>query len=104
MIKIRALLAAFIMTCVLLLGSTAVAAEEIRQPVLETGDTTVRKGQKIEFVFSLDNYGERKTGINTLKGTVEYDPDIFEQPAQENFEPLESWESVYYNRENGQFS
>lgn len=103
MIKIRALLAAFIMTCGLLLGSTAVAAEEIRQPVLETGDTTVRKGQEIEFVFSLDNYGERKTGINTLKGTVEYDPDIFEQPAQENFEPLESWESVYYNPENGQF-
>ncbi len=103
MIKIRALLAVFLVTCGLLLGSTAVAAIEVIQPVLVAGDTTVRKGQEIEFVFSLDGNDDTNTGVNALKGILEYDPDIFEQPAQEDFEPLEPWESVYYNPENGQF-
>ena len=103
MTKIRALLAVFIMTCGLLLGSAAVFAAEIQTPGLSAGGETVRKGQKVEFVFSLNGFDDIKTGINTVKGTLEYDPDVFEEPAQEHFEPLNAWENVYFNPENGQF-
>lgn len=103
MTRIRALLAVFIMTCGLLLGSMAVFAAEIQAPELSANGETVRKGQEIEFVFSLDGYDDIKTGINTVKGTLEYDPAIFEEPGQEHFEPLNSWENVYFNPDNGQF-
>lgn len=103
MTKMRVLLAVFIMVCGLLWGSVSVSAVEIRESRLVAGAATVRKGQEVEFVFSLDGYNDIKTGINAVKGTLEYDSDIFEEPAQENFEPLNSWESVYYNPENGRF-
>ena len=103
MAKIRALLAILTITCGLLLGSIAVSAAEISKPGLSAGDTSVRAGQEMEFVFSLDGYYDIQTGINTIKGTFEYDSDIFEDPAQEDFEPLNSWESVRYNPSNRQF-
>ena len=103
MTKIRALLAAFIMACGLLLGMAAVSNAEIKEPGLAANDVTVRSGQEIEIVFSLDGYNDIKTGINSVKGTLEYDPEVFEAPAQENFEPLHAWENVYYNPGNSQF-
>ncbi len=104
MSKIRALLTVLLMTCGLLLGSVTASAAEIPSPSLLAGDTAVRKGQEIEFTFSLDSYAGIKTGINALKGTLEYDPDVFEKPTQEDFELLNSWESIQFNPENGQFA
>lgn len=34
---------------------------------------------------------------------MEFDSDVFEELAQRHFEPLNSWESVYYNPANRQF-
>lgn len=104
MAKIRALLAVCILVCGLLLGSTSVSAAEIKAPGLSASGTSVRTGQEIEFVFSLDGYEEIETGIHTVKGTLTYDPDIFETPSQADFTPVSPWESVHYNPENGQFS
>lgn len=56
MAKIRALLAVWIITCGLLLGSTTVSAAEVGEPGLSAGDAFVRKGQEITFVFSLEGY------------------------------------------------
>lgn len=104
MAKIRALLAALILTCGLLLGSTTVSAAEVNQPGLSTGSTTVQKGQEITFLFSLDGYEEIQSGINAIQGTLEYDSDVFLQPVQTDFKPLNSWENVQYNPGNGQFT
>lgn len=99
MTKIRALLATFITVCGLLFINTTGTAATIRESTLAASDTTVRKGQELMLVFSLDGYDN----INTVKGTVSFDAEIFEEPTQDAFAPLNSWESVYYNAENGQF-
>lgn len=102
--KARVLLAALIVVCVLFWGSVPVSAAEISQSKLTSDKLNVRNGDKIELVFSLDGYLDIKSGINSLKGTLKYDSDIFEQLTQDDFEPLDSWESLYYNPQNGQFS
>ena len=104
MAKIRTLLAVWIITCGLLLGSTTVSAAEVGQPGLSAGDTFVRKGQEITFVFSLDGYREITTGIQAVQGTLTYDPEVFQAPSQEDLMLLNLWENLQYNPNNGQFS
>ncbi len=68
MTKIRALLAVIFMTCRLLLGSVTVSAAQISQTALAARDVAVRKGQEIDFIFSLGSYVDMKKGIHTVKG------------------------------------
>lgn len=104
MAKIRTLLAVWIITCGLLLGSTTVSAAEVGQPGLSAGDTFVRKGQEVTFVFSLEGYREISTGIQALQGSLTYDPEVFQAPSQEDLVLLNLWENLQYNSNNGQFS
>ena len=59
MAKIRTLLAVWIITCGLLLGSTTVSAAEVGQPGLSAGDTFVRKGQE-DLKEKVDAYIDEK--------------------------------------------
>lgn len=99
----RALLAALVTACGLLLGAAEVPAADTGKLEITSGETTIRKGQEIEVTFSLEGYSEIKSGVNALKGTLKYDSAVFELVSQEDFEPVNSWEKLFYNPENGQF-
>lgn len=103
MAKIRALLAIWMFLCGLLLGTTAVSAQETIQTELSAGVSTIRKEEEIEFTLSLTGYENLKTGLYSLQGTLDYDPALFQDPSQEDFIPLNGWESLQYNPENRQF-
>ena len=103
MARLRAFLAAVIFICGFLFTSTVVLGAEVRESALTVGQTTVRKGQKVDFVFSLGGYENVKSGINAVKGTLIYDTDIFATPSREDFIPLDAWESVYFNAQTGEF-
>ena len=70
---------------------------------LTASSTSVRAGERVALTLSLAPHDAVQAGINAIHGTLEYDAEVFEAPAQENFTPLEHWESVYYNPENRQF-
>lgn len=101
--KVRALLAALITMCGLLFGSTEVTAAGVQGMEILTEDTAVRKGQEITVTFALKGYEEIRDGVNALKGTLEFDSDVFEEAAGKDFTALNSWERLYYNPDNGQF-
>lgn len=101
--RVRALLAAFITICGLLLGSIDVTAAGVQGMEILTDDTAVRKGQEITLTFALKGYEEIGEGVNAFKGTLEFDSDVFEKADGEDFAALNSWERLYYNPDNGQF-
>lgn len=101
--RVRALLAAFITICGLLSGSIEVTAAGVQGMEILTEDTAVRKGQEITVTFALDGYTDIRDGVNALKGTLEFDYDVFEEASGEDFETLNSWERLLYNPDNGQF-
>ena len=101
--RVRALLAAFITICGLLLGSIDVTAAGVQGMEILTDDTAVRKGQEITLTFALKGYEEIREGVNAFKGTLEFDSDVFEKADGEDFAALNSWERLYYNPDNGQF-
>lgn len=103
MARLKAFLAAAIFICGFLFTSTVALGAEVRESSLTAGLTTVRKGQEVDFVFSLVGYENVKLGINAVKGTLIYDTDIFATPSRENFIPLDVWESVYFNAQTGEF-
>ena len=101
--RVRALLAAFITICGLLSGSIEVTAAGVRGMEIQSEDTAVRKGQEITLTFALDGYTDIRNGVNALKGTLEFDSEVFEEASGEDFEKLNSWERMFYNPDNGQF-
>ncbi len=105
--NVRALFAAWIMVCGLLSTGVFVPtaqAAEAGQPTLTAQVTGVRAGQEVVLILSLPGQGEQKEGINAVKGTLGYDPEVFEAPAQADLSVLGGWDSVTYNPDNGQFA
>ena len=97
--SVSAWLAALILASGLLLAGAAAPETERVALTLEAGSTVVQAGQEAQFLLAL----EEGADINVIKGTLEYDQEIFELPSQEDFEPLGGWESVFYNPDSGQF-
>lgn len=101
--KIRALAMAFYIVCGLLWSGTEALAAESGKLESESGAETVRGGEQLTLVFSLDGYDEITDGINAVKGSLQYDPAFFEDIEAADFETLSGWENLYYNPDNGQF-
>ncbi len=102
--KLRALLAAVIITiCGLLLGGLEGAAAADSGMEITADQTAVRGGEKITLTFGLGSHADVTDGANALKGTLTVDQDVFEDVSSEDFETLNSWERLFYNPDNGQF-
>lgn len=56
-------------------------------------------GTGLELVRSLKTLEELQNGLNALHGTLEYDPNIFEVPEQEDFTPMQLWDRLPFNPE-----
>ena len=100
--RIRALIAAAVTVCGLLWSGMEASAADVAGMEISSQADTVRKGQEIELTFSLEGYTDINSGVNALKGTLEYDSAVFGGVSQEDFETVNSWEKLFYNPENGQ--
>ena len=101
--KIRALLAAAVTIYGLLSGSMEVCAADVAEMKIETTSAFVRKEEEVRLTFSLEGYSGIEDGMNAVKGMLEYDSEVFEEPSIEDFETQNAWERLVYNPENGQF-
>lgn len=101
--RVRALLAALVTACGLLLGAAEILAANQGKLESVQGNTTVREGQEVALRFSLEEIPGISGEINALKGTLEADSAIFEAVFQEDFETENSWEKLFFNPENGEF-
>ena len=101
--KIRALLAAAVTIYGLLSGSMEVCAADVAEMKIETTSAFVRKEEEVRLTFSLEGYSGIEDGMNAVKGMLEYDSEVFEEPSIEDFETQNAWERLFYNPENGQF-
>ena len=95
------MLAACIIACGLLWGSTEVSAANTGKLEIVSGDSTIRKGEEIELLFSLDGYDAIENGVNALKGTLQYDSDVFLEAAQTDLETLNAWDVYIIIRKMG---
>ena len=101
--RVRALLAALVTACGLLSGAADVLAANAGKLETVSEETVIREGQEITLRFSLEGLSGTETGVHALKGTLEYDTEVFEPVSQEDFETVNSWEKLLYHPENGQF-
>ena len=101
--RVRALLAALVTACGLLSGAVDVLAANAGKLETVSEETVIREGQEITLRFSLEGLSGTETGVHALKGTLEYDTEVFEPVSQEDFETVNSWEKLLYHPENGQF-
>ena len=101
--RVRALLAALVTACGLLLGAAEILAANQGKLESVQENTTVREGQEVALRFSLEEILGISGEINALKGTLEADSAIFEAVFQEDFETENSWEKLFFNPENGEF-
>lgn len=101
--KIRALLAVLILVCGLLWSGGMIAAADAGKMMVISSSASVKKGEEVRLTFSLDAHDNIEKGINAVKGTLKYDPDVFETAGQADFETAGQWERLFFNPENGQF-
>ena len=69
--RVRALLAALVTACGLLLGAAEILAANQGKLESVQGNTTVREGQEVALRFSLEEIPGISGEINALKGTLE---------------------------------
>lgn len=101
--KIKALAAVLFALCIIVLGGIEIQAASVEGIQITSENTAVRKGDQIEVFFALSGYTDIQTGVNAIKGTLNYDPEVFEEIQVSDFQTLNTWESLFYNPANGQF-
>lgn len=101
--KIKALSAVLFALCIMVLGGMETQAASVEGMQITSENTAVRKGDQMEVSFALSGYADIQTGVNAIKGTLNYDPEVFEEIQASDFQTLNTWESLFYNPANGQF-
>ncbi len=75
------------------------ASSKINANIVSNVDE-LKPGQEMTLTLKFDNYQEIKKGINAYKATLVYDKTIFEEITFNNFEQLNQWEELQYNKQN----
>ena len=71
--------------------------------VLESRNTNLSNSREVEVILRLDNYEKIDKGVNVYKATLEYDKNVFEEVSESDFEPLNNWEEIKFNKDTGEF-
>ncbi len=99
----KKIIANFIGFMILLMITTNVqASSEINANIVDHVDE-LKTGQEMTLTLKFDNYQEINKGINAYKATLVYDKTIFEEVTFNNFEQLNQWEKLQYNKQTGEF-
>lgn len=70
---------------------------------LTASQSELRANEMIQITFSLADFKEATSGINAIKGTIEYDKNIFEEIVQSDFVGLNDWENLKFNSQTKEF-
>ena len=86
-----------------LIGVQPVFAQTSVGAKLNANHIELKANESVEITLSLNNFKDIKKGINAIKGTLEYDTNIFEEVFQSDFIGQNSWEDLKYNAQNNEF-
>ena len=70
---------------------------------IKVNSDEIKKGDKIEVLFSFKTDANTNVGINAFKATLDYDENVFEDIKQSDFQVLNSWQEFLYNPDNKKF-
>lgn len=70
---------------------------------LSVSSDKILKGQALVITLGFDDYKDFRKGINSYKGMLEYDEDIFEVIDQNYFVNKNNWENLKYNPDTKEF-
>lgn len=70
---------------------------------IQCENTQINSGEEVELIFKLRTDEEIKEYINVYKAKIEYDKNIFEDLTEEDFSVCNTWTSLKYNPESGEF-
>lgn len=101
--RFRTLLMVFLLVVLTGAGQITVLAAKVDQARILLSQEILREGESLEVTVALDGYQGIKEGLYGIHGTLEYDEEVFQRIEQQDFQLLNSWESFYYNPDNGQF-
>ena len=101
--RFRTLLMVFLLVVLTGAGQITVLAAKVDQAQILLSQEILREGESLEVTVALDGYQGIKEGLYGIHGTLEYDEEVFQRIEQQDFQLLNSWESFYYNPDNGQF-
>ena len=71
--------------------------------ILENDKTELTSGDEVVVTLRFDNYEEINKGVNAYKATLEYDKSIFEEVLESDFQTLNNWEQLKFNKDTGEF-
>lgn len=96
---LSSLIISFIFICIV---NTVVFARSF------TGEITIeqneiRAGDEVEAILSFNTFNDIKKGINSFKGKLYYDTNIFEKVTIDNMEVVNNWENLLFNEEINEF-
>lgn len=80
-----------------------VLAESRMDAKLTANHLEIKANETVEVTLSLENFQEINKGINAIKGTLEYDKNIFGEIVQSDFACQNNWESLKFNPQSGEF-
>ena len=86
-----------------LIMAVPVLAKSEMSAKLVSNRLELKANETVEITFSFDQLKEINKGINSYKGTLEYDKAIFEEIEQSDFVCQNNWESLKFNRKTGEF-
>ena len=66
--------------------------------------TDVAVGDEVTITVDLKDFLEGETGINSFFGKIDYDQEIFETLAVEDFNGCNGWSGIQFNPENSEFT
>ena len=75
-----------------LIGVQPVFAQTSVGAKLNANHIELKANESVEITLSLNNFKDIKKGINAIKGTLEYDTNIFGEVFQSDFIGQNSWE------------
>lgn len=99
MTKIILIVIIIIISMIELVNKTE-AIEETDGSIKLECEEKIEAGKTITINVSLCDINKN---VDTVIATIEYDKDIFEEPVEDDFNPVNNWSYPIYNDENGMF-
>lgn len=87
----------------LVLGMGAVNAVTDFKVSLTANNVRVDQGATVVITVNLKDFKANETGIDTLKGTLDYDKTVFETVTSADIVGQNGWAGLTYNQNNGEF-
>lgn len=101
--KMRKLSIFFIMLITYISITSTIAFASSFSSEITIDKKEIKSSDEIEIILYFDNFIDLKKGINSFKGKIDYDSNIFEKITIDNFKTINNWESLLFNPNINEF-